>query len=378
MRMTGKHEISLYFHIPFCTRKCHYCHFYVLPDKEESKIQLLKGFQMEWERWLPFLKNKSIKTVYFGGGTPFLFGPERIETILSLVKDYLQKEAEITLEANPENVELDLMKEYKEAGINRISLGIQTLDNDLLVLLGRLHESSMAENAVWTTAEAGISNISIDLMYDLPNQTLTNWEKTLTRVTKLPITHLSLYNLTIEPQTLFFKKQEILKKTLPKEEDSLAMYEMAVNMCEQRGLHQYEISAFAKKGWESKHNLGYWTGRPFLGFGPSAFSYWEGKRFRNIAHLKKYLEKLSQGNSPLDFEEELIGEAKVRELLTIQLRLMEGVDRHLFEKKYGVLPDAIIKDLKHLEQEGFISNDQVIALTKKGKLFYDTIAAELI
>lgn len=307
MLMTGdfcKQPISLYFHIPFCTRKCDYCHFYVLPDKEELKDALLEGFKREWEWWLPILKEKTIATVYFGGGTPFLFGPERLATVMNyMTRDvpFSTANPEITLEANPENITLAEMTAYKSAGINRVSIGIQSLDSDLLQSLGRLHLGSTALKAVHTTSKAGIENISVDLMYDLPKQTLAHWKATLEGVVRLPITHLSLYNLTIEPHTVFFKKKDILRKELPDEQTSLAMYEEAIRVLEQHGLMQYEISAFAKPGYPSKHNLGYWTGRPFLGFGPSAFSFWEGRRFRNIANLNRYCELLKNGLSPVDF-----------------------------------------------------------------------------
>ncbi len=383
--MIGKNssqEISLYFHIPFCTRKCSYCHFYVLPDKENSKIELLTAFKQEWEQWLPFLQNKTISTVYFGGGTPFLFGPERIASVLEFIKKdvtFASNRTEITLEANPENITLPIMKEYRDAGINRVSIGIQTLDDNLLKILGRLHQAKTASDAVIQTAEAGISNISVDLMYDLPMQTIEHWDHTLKQVRELPITHLSLYNLTIEPHTVFFKKQEILKKQLPDEETSLAMYERAIELLEEQGLKQYEISAFAKTGFHSRHNVGYWTARPFLGFGPSAFSYWEGKRFRNIANLKKYCYDLNNGLSPIDFEEKLDPQAHLRELLVIELRLREGVNLEEFQIRHGTIDTQTLDLLKALKQQNYVNiDDFIVKLSKRGILFYDSVASELI
>jgi oxygen-independent coproporphyrinogen III oxidase len=384
MRMIGNcssSDISLYFHIPFCTRKCDYCHFYVLPDKETSKDQLLEGFKLEWERWQPALKGKRIVTLYFGGGTPFLFGPSRLYSVLEMVRKQacVASDAEITLEANPENVSFSVMKDYQEAGINRVSLGVQTLDQELLQLLGRLHTADKALEAIQTAYKAGLSNISIDLMYDLPKQTLQHWEKTLAAIQDLPISHLSLYNLTIEPHTLFFKRQEILRKHLPDEETSLAMYEKAIEMLEKMELKQYEISAFAKKETFSRHNVGYWTARSFLGFGPSAFSYWEGKRFHNIANQNRYCTALKQGASPIDFEELLDPYAHARELLVIQLRLRAGVDLSLFQQAHGQLQPETEHVLRSLERDDFIQQSGThLSLTKKGILFYDTVAAELI
>lgn len=375
-------EISLYFHIPFCTKKCDYCHFYVLPDKEIYKVDLLKAFKLEWERSLPLLKNKKISTVYFGGGTPFLFGPHRISELLKLVSESLpfsSSHPEITLEANPENIQSHLMKEYAQAGISRVSIGIQTLDNDLLKLLGRTHDAKSAQEAVHTTYSAGIQNISIDLMYDIPNQKLTHWERTLDEIKDLPISHLSLYNLTFEPHTVFFKKQEILKKLIPDENASLAMYEMAVERLHGYGLKQYEISAFAKEGCHSRHNVGYWTARPFLGFGPSAFSYWDRKRFKNISNLKTYSDLLSKNQSPIDFEEYLEDLPHRRELFVIQLRLKAGVDLESFQNKFGELDKDTWRALQELERQNLISlTKNKATLTNRGILFYDTVASEII
>lgn len=376
-----KQEISLYFHIPFCTRKCDYCHFYVLPDQEMAKNQLMESFLLEWKLLLPYIENKQITTIYFGGGTPSLFGPQRIADLLGMIRltSALFPSAEITLEANPENITLELMLAYAEAGINRISIGVQTLDPHLLKILGRLHAPEIALKAIHTTYQAGIENISIDLMYDLPNQTLEHWASTLNQIKALPICHLSLYNLTIEPHTIFFKKEKELRPHLPSEEESLAMYEMAIASLENMGLRRYEISAFAKPGFESRHNTGYWLGRPFLGLGPSAFSYWDKKRFRNVAHLNRYCQTLKEGHFARDFEEQLDEDAARRELFVIQLRLREGVDMPFFTNRYGELdpPTQII--LNRLLNEGYVEQiDGHIRLKRRGILFYDTLASELI
>lgn len=386
MRMIGnidayQDEISLYFHIPFCTRKCDYCHFYVLLDQESAKRQLADGFELEWALLQPYLADKKVVTVYFGGGTPSLFGPSRIASLLQMIQHTCSiiPNAEITLEVNPENVTLELMQAYAAAGITRVSIGIQTLDAQLLTLLGRLHSPEIALNAVETVYQSGISNISIDLMYDLPKQTIEHWTATLKQIRKLPLTHLSLYNLTIEPHTLFFKRESQIRPLLPDEEVSLAMYETAIENLENMGLQQYEISAFSKPGYESKHNTGYWTGRHFLGLGPSAFSYWEGKRFRNIAHLGKYCSALKKGLSPVDFEEQLDPDAHRRELFVIHLRLRQGVSLPDFTRSYGSLDFLTQASLNRLINEGYLyQKEERILLTKQGILFYDHVASELI
>lgn len=370
-------EISLYFHIPFCTKKCDYCHFYVLPDKDPFKKQLMQGFRLEWARWLAGIQGKNVVSVYFGGGTPALIGAEAIAEILSWIP--LTNNAEITLEANPENVSPELMRAYAQAGINRISIGIQTFDQILLKKLGRIHSAKKGIEAVEATQASGIENISIDLMYDLPGQSLEAWRNTLKVARELPITHLSLYNLTIEPHTVFFKYRDAIQKQIPDEQVSLSMYESAIEMLNDAGLKQYEISAFARNNAFALHNTGYWTARPFLGFGPSAFSYWEGKRFRNVANLNKYCQALEKGESPIDFEEKLDAISSRRELLVIQLRLLEGLNLTNFQNSHGSLDEETLKNLEELTKNSYIEHQNgIFKLTKHGILFYDELASQLI
>lgn len=338
----------------------------------------MQGLALEWERQVPLLKRMEIVSIYFGGGTPSLLGAERLATIVSWIAP--DSSVEITLEVNPEQVTRSLIEAYRAAGVNRVSIGVQTFDEKLLQYLSRQHSGVKAIEAVNLTAEAGIHNISIDLMYDIPHQTLSQWKQTLQQATLLPITHLSLYNLTIEPNTVFFKYADRLKPFLPEPEISLQMYEMALEVLPGASLFPYEISAFAKDNYYSRHNTGYWLGRPFLGFGPSAFSYWKGKRFRNVSNLIHYTQALKEGKSPIDFSEELSENARRRELLAIGLRLKAGVSLDTFERQQGTLEDETKKVLYTLEQDGFVSCDQNrgLTLTKKGILFYDTVATELI
>lgn len=342
----------------------------------------MEGLLLDIALWAPHLANKKITSIYFGGGTPALLGAKPLLQLLDAVRTYVpfnSYDIEITLEANPETVTLELMRDYAAAGVNRISIGVQSLDDDLLRKLGRTHHAAAAIKAIETTAAAGISNISIDLMYDIPCQTLSSWQHTLKQASTLPIMHLSLYNLTIEPHTVFFKYQEALRKELPDAECSTQMYKMAVDALENCGLHQYEISAFARNGQYSRHNTGYWIGRPFLGFGPSAFSYWQGKRFRAVAHLQRYVEALRTGRSPIDFSEELEPEKHRRELFVIALRLRDGVDCAAFERLHGFLDAETRRVLKVLEEQGLLEkHGNIVMLTERGVLFYDTVAVELI
>ncbi len=360
--------ISVYFHIPFCTKKCPYCHFYVIPNRPAYQTLLSASIALEWEQKRPLWKGKEITSVYFGGGTPSLF--EKIGEILEKIPR--DEDCEITIEANPEESSFELFSHFVNIGINRLSLGVQSFDDASLDVLGRLHSAKKAEKAIEEAHRAGFKNISIDLMYDLPNQTEESWERTLYVLKDLPIQHLSLYNLTIEPHTSFYARRV---KT-PPGELSLKFLTRALETFQEIGLQRYEISAFARAGFESRHNLGYWTGRPFLGFGPSAFSYWEGERFRNVANIHRYARHLKEGSSPVDFREKLCPSAHTNELLAIHLRVLSGVDIGAF-----VLPDETKKAIETLSREGFLvfnESKNRLQLTEKGMLYYDSVAVELI
>ena len=385
MQTTGNslsRDVSLYFHIPFCSKKCPYCHFFVLPNEERFKKPFLPALLKEFALRRPQLQGKRIVSIYFGGGTPTKLSPDEYAKVLDAIRCSsieLSEDCEITLEANPEDVSLPLMRQFHSLGINRISLGVQSLIDDDLVILGRTHNVNRSVSAIHEVHSAGIANISIDLMFELPRQTLTTWEKCLKALSHLPVSHLSLYNLTFEPQTVFFKKKDKLIPQLPPDEERLKMLQIATLSLESLGLNRYEISAFAKPGMHSRHNTGYWTGRPFLGLGPSAFSYWDGSRFSNAAHFNKYLTLLDQDRLPVDFEEKLEFPRNLQELLAVRLRLVEGVDLSLFAKHYGTLPQTIEQSLEVLMEKGWLSRKgDHVKLTASGQLFYDSAASELI
>jgi oxygen-independent coproporphyrinogen-3 oxidase len=366
MPMSG--NPSLYIHVPFCTQKCGYCHFFVLPFKQDSVKTYLQALKQE----IALKKPHFPQTIYFGGGTPSLLPPQTIAEILSYIPH--DPQIEITLEVNPEEATPALMREFAFSGINRVSIGVQSLDDHLLCELTRKHDAKKAIEAITATHEAGIHNISIDLIYDIPSQTTLSWERTLERVENLPIQHLSLYNLTIEPHTSFYQRRKELERKVPLPEESLVMLEEAVKRLEGYGLKRYEISAFARPGFESKHNTGYWTGRPFHGLGPSAFGYINGTRGRNVANLKKYAEELQSGRSPHDFEETLSEEAKNKELLSIGLRLLQGVKL----KDFSISEETKKEISKLIDDQLLISSQGQLKLTPRGLLFYDDVATSLI
>ena len=375
-------DVSLYIHVPFCSKKCHYCHFYVIPQNSSHHDLYFHSLKLEWERIEERLNGHKISSIYFGGGTPSLLPLNQLEQILSWCKAstaWPEKTFEITLEANPEDLTKEKLEAYQNLGINRLSMGVQCLDDALLETLGRQHDSKKAIDAVYLAREEGFENISIDLMYDLPGQSLQSWKHSIDQACLLPIKHLSLYNLTIEPHTAFYKKRVELQAKRPSDQDSLQMLEYAVEKLGEAELHRYEISAFAREGYISQHNSGYWTGRPFLGLGPSAFSYWEKKRYRNVAKLHAYARHLENEESPIDFSEELEEEASLRELLAIHLRLLEGVDLPAFEKRWGNLPLTIKQDIERLLKEAYMKqSEEKLQLSEQGLLYYDHVASELI
>ncbi len=336
----------------------------MIPNRDQNPF--LKALLKEWELRLPQIEGKEIISLYFGGGTPTLC-VEGIKQILQRVQS-----PETTVETNPEDVTPDLMKTLYDLGVNRVSIGVQSLSNTLLKHLEKTHTAQKAIDAVNIAYTAGIKNITIDLMYEIPHQTFEMWKETVDAAVQLPITHLSLYNLTIEPHTVFKKRERELRPHLPDEETATEMLQYACKRFEETHLHRYEISAFAREGKVSVHNSGYWTGREFLGYGPSAFSYYDGKRFQNVCHLSRYIKKLGQGQFPVGFEEKLPFPANLHEKIAIGLRLTKGIP-------LNNIPFYTQTLLTDLEREGWIIyQDNHATLTERGRLFYDTVAEKII
>jgi len=373
MAIIGK-DLSLYFHVPFCSSICPYCHFYKIFYKPKLQESFLQAILKHIDRVKSILKKSNIVSIYFGGGTPSLLEANIIEKILKHINP--PSDIEITIEINPEDYSIDKIKAYKQLGINRVSLGVQSFDDKLLKVLKRNHTSKKAKKAILDIYKSGIKNISIDLMYDIIYQDFKSLKNTLDEIKNLKITHISLYNLTFEKETLFYKNRATLEKHMPNEKESLKLLNTAVIEFEKLGFKRYEISAFAKKGFESFHNVGYWKARSFLGFGPSAFSYFENKRFRNIKNFQKYIDAFELKKSHIDFEELLKYPDNINELIAINLRLVEGVDIVEFEKKIGKIPKKTIEILKNSKFIDF--HKSKIKLNKKGLLFYDTLASDII
>ena len=367
-------DISLYFHIPFCYKKCPYCHFFSFSPKSFHIQNFMLSLFLEWQQKQKLLKDANIVSIYFGGGTPTLLDEKEIEKILNWIS--IPSSCEITIETNP-NISKEKIFSLKKMGFNRISMGAQSLDNNDLKTLNRDHTKEDVINTL-DDLSRHFDNISIDLMYDIPHQTKISFAKTLQEIENLPISHISLYNLTFEPKTAFYKKKEKLLPFVPDTTLSYEMLNMAISSFQKTGFERYEISAFAKEGKISHHNIGYWTGREFLGFGPSAFSYLDKKRFQNTSNFETYLQNLKNGQSAVSFEEKLDYPDSLHELLAINLRMIKGVDLDQFQK-VEKLPSSTHAILSKLEKENLLVKDKNrIYLSEKGRLFYDEVAETII
>ena len=279
--------ISLYLHIPFCVRKCNYCAFYSLPGvTEDTKDAYLEALEKQADS---FPEHREVCSVYFGGGTPSLFGAGRLSELLAFLRTrfFIREDAEITLEVNPGTVDLPFLQEVKQAGFNRLSIGMQSGCDKELAFLGRIHTADMVRDCVANAREAGFDNISLDLIFALPGQSKETFASSLDTAFALRPDHLSVYSLQLEEGTPFFAQRTSL--TFPTEEEEEGQYQLLCQKAREAGFEHYEISSFAKDGKYSRHNLHYWQRGEYLGFGPAAHSHWNGKRFSNHPDLEGYL-----------------------------------------------------------------------------------------
>ena len=377
---SGRAGYGIYIHIPFCHRKCPYCHFYVVRNHESLKQQYQEALLKEIDLRSKDLQREGLRTIYFGGGTPALLGPDRVGEILQRLLNGRSPEGiEISIEANPEDFQGDLPKSFFDLGINRLSLGVQSFNAATLKTLGRHHSHIDAFNAVESAQMAGFENITIDLICDVPHQTLSHWRRDLEITASLDVKHVSLYNLSVEPQTAFYARREEVYKAMPPEEVSAKMLDLAGEVLCSSGFSRYEISAYCRDDLYSHHNTGYWLGRPFLGLGPSASGFWDGQRTRNISNTRQYAEVLNQGRLPLEYSETLSKEERLREQLALQIRLIEGIQMTTFEAALGPISAELWSILKNLESQGLVDySNNILSLTPRGRLFHDTVATELI
>jgi len=369
----SKNSIGLYIHIPFCLSKCPYCDFYSLKADSDSIKKYTAAV-------INAIKNRpygglNVDTVYFGGGTPSIIGAQNLADILQAAKGsfFVADNAEITLEANPCTVDYSFFCELKIAGFNRLSMGLQSANDEQLKILGRRHNADEAKAAVLAAQRAGFDNISLDIMLGIPQQTMEIVENSINFCAELNVSHISAYMLKIEPNTPFYKSN--IAEICPDEDTQADLYLHAVSCLESRGYMQYEISNFARDGKKSRHNLKYWHCEEYLGIGPSAHSFLGGRRFYFERDINKFVGSANPFDNIIDDGEG----GGAEEYIMMSLRLTEGLNLKTLEQKYASPQGIILKKAKPLIKAGLaIINGDSLSLTPSGFLISNSIIAELI
>jgi oxygen-independent coproporphyrinogen-3 oxidase len=375
---------GIYIHIPFCERKCIYCDFYSVENLNlidrftESLLKEIEIFSIEAD----FFNDSIFDTIYFGGGTPSLLEPAQIEKILNKLSQSfkISSNPEITLETNPGTVDKRKLLEFKNLGVNRISFGVQSFFDDDLKFLGRIHTGEDAFKCVNDSFEVGFENVSIDLIFGLPGQTVEKWLENLKFAVSLNVPHISAYNLIVERGTPLHELVSLGKVEIPEDEIQAQLYERTIDFLENAGYVHYEVSNYAFEGFECRHNFKYWQYENYIGFGPSAHSFWINKRWWNFANLNKYINALDLGKIPVANFEILDEEKMIEEFIYLGLR-SKGINVARFKGKFGFeFVDGDIKDeIEELERAGYITiEDDFIKLTPKGFLLCDEIVLRLI
>lgn len=395
---------GLYIHIPFCNKRCGYCDFYTVADRAASIPTYLDALRREMEFYAahPVVTGLSFETLYFGGGTPSLLNAEQLSSLINsaFTKFNFVANPEVTVETNPGTVDLEKLRSYRAGGVNRLSIGVQSFDATELRFLDRNHSADEAVACFDDARWAGFDNISIDLIFALPKQSLAAWKKNLQQAAALAPEHISAYNLTYEDGTPLTRQLNQGKIKSCSEEMQRSMQLMAMEYLPQTGLAHYEISNYARSGKESRHNQKYWDGSPYLGLGASAHSFVAGKRFWNIRNYKQYCERLAENKSPVADGEMVDVDKKCFEKLFLGLRQRRGVNLRSFEseigmsvfEKYGAiltnffsknmnnqtLATELTRGTQNLKSKLLKIENGFLRLTDRGVLLCDTICAEFV
>ena len=371
---------GIYIHIPFCRQACSYCNFHFsvsLKNKEEMTAAIIKEISLTEK----FAGKEVIETIYFGGGTPSLLSKNELQSILHAVREKsdISADAEITLEANPDDINKNILLSWKELGVNRLSVGLQSFNEAELRWMNRAHNASQSLHCLDDIAASGFENFSVDLIYGSPMQTDNDLKKNIEIITQRNIPHISCYALTVEPRTALNKLIREHKIPDVNNDQQSEQFHLLLNMTGTAGYEQYEISNFSKPGYRSRHNSSYWQGKPYYGFGPAAHSF-DGNRTRkwNISNNNLYIQSLEKNIIP--FEEEILTpDQQVNEYVMTALRTAEGIDIELLKKKFGTEHTHRILSAakKYLADRKLISAENSLRLTKEGKFFADGIASDL-
>ena len=351
-------QLGLYIHIPFCRSKCDYCDFYSLPGREERMDAYQRALLAHMKETAPQAKGYLVDTIYFGGGTPSHYGERRIRELLAQIRRRFEVagNAEITLEANPESVDKKSMVRLRRAGVNRISLGMQSANDEELSALHRPHTFRQVQEAVEAIRAAKIKNLSLDLIYGLPGQDLASWRDSLEKAISLGPQHLSCYGLKVEEHTPLHSR--VLRgEVLPDDDAQADMYLWTVARLEAAGYRQYEISNFAQPGFQSRHNLKYWLMRPYLGFGPGAHSDFGGRRFSFMRDLDGYIDGVLEGRPIIDSDDLIPKRERSGEYLMLRLRTTTGIEEWEYRREYFMNFDPIEQKLDEFEHNGWAERD---------------------
>ena len=371
-------SLGLYIHIPFCKAKCIYCDFYSLPRAEGQMDAYVSALTAQLATWREHTADCTVDTVYFGGGTPSYLGPDRLCRLLDAVfQSYrVAPGAEITLEANPDSAQdISALRQLHDAGFDRLSLGMQSADDAELRRIGRVHTHAQTVRAVENARAAGFDNLSLDLIYGLPEQTMTRWQANLDAALSLAPEHLSCYGLKVEEGTPLFAQRE--RFTLPDDDAQADMYLSAVGLLARQGYEQYEISNFSKPGKESRHNLKYWMGREYVGFGPGAHSYFDGQRYAYPRDLAGYL---AAGGlvAPVDVQP-IPPTERAREYLLLRMRTRWGIEEWEYRRNFGLNFEPIARKLEFFERHQWIvQTDHRWHFTPQGYLLSNTLILDLL
>ncbi len=371
---------GIYIHIPFCKQACNYCDFH-FSTSLKLKSNLIESILVEIDLRHPYLENKNIETIYFGGGTPSLLSEKELFLILEKIyKNYnVSSNAEISLEANPDDLSVEKLKELKRLEINRLSIGLQSFNNEELIWMNRAHTANESEASVKRAQDKGFENISIDLIYGSKFSNLTNWKKTLDKAIALDVKHISSYNLTIEDKTKLGHDFKVKKEIAIDDEKSSELFLEMIDRLEKNNFIQYEISNFGKENYFSNHNSNYWKGIEYIGFGPSAHSFDGVSRQWNVSNNSLYIKNITDKKETY-FEKEILLESdQFNEYILTSLRTIWGIDVLVLNTKFNseILNSFNEKIKTYISSDMIIFNNNKYVLTSNGKLFADKIASEL-
>ena len=387
-----KKEFGLYIHIPFCRQKCFYCDFPSFAGREKKIDKYLQALEQEFallrQRVLPKENVRDIeskfapRTIYIGGGTPTALNANQLEKLLEIVQKYVvvAKAEEFTVEMNPGTVDREKLLLLQQAGVNRLSVGVQSFDDHCLQKIGRIHTAQDAVNTIELAHNLGFGNISLDLIYGLPQQDMEILTKSVERALTLPVQHISIYGLQLEEGTAFQRMADMGKLHLPTDELVEVMYDYIVEKLPEAGYQRYEISNYALPGYESKHNLSYWQDVDYLGLGSGAHSYWQGTRYENPIGIDDYISVLEAGRLPATLEEQVDRQAHMEEYCFLGLRTAAGIDKNLFQQKFVVdLFTVYGRTIEKLVAQDLLQHTaRGIALTTLGMKYGNQVFGEFL